>query len=98
MLTGDMVENLTDKHFTIASAISVDKPDYNNPKLTRKKIIATIILKDGTQIEMYVNKTSQMRVASLRGTKLKDWVGYEGELKVLAQMVGDKEKKVIYIK
>lgn len=98
MLSGDMLDNIQDKHFTIVGYRQISMKDLSNPNQMKKKLILLIRLADGTQVEMYANRTSQNRIAAKKGLRLQNWVGYQGELVVLTQMIGDKEKKVLYVK
>ena len=81
------------------------KKDENatNTQLNKIKLIVTVKLSDGRTADYYMNRTSARKVASVLKTDLsneqmKSWVGnriFWG--KVLDQVIGGNEKKVIYV-
>ena len=98
-LSGDFVDNLEDKHFTIDQKPYYEiVPDFDNPEKQKKKLILIIKLTDGSIVKYYPNKTSQKSILNKAGFKLDGWVGYEGEFEIKDQKVGKEDKKVIYIK
>jgi len=98
MLSAEMVINMPDKHFTIASARNMNKPDYNDKSKMVKKLILTLILSDGTQIDAYCNKTMSNFIAIKKGIALKNWIGFKGELATSQRQIGKELKNCIYIK
>jgi hypothetical protein len=74
-----------------------------NPEKSKVKLIMCVELFDGRKADYYPNRTSARKVASILKTDLtsegmKQWLGkiiVWG--KILDQMVGGQEKKVLYI-
>lgn len=97
-LDGAYVNSLEDKHFSI-----VKVPEYrefqslDNSELKKRKMVLTIELADGTNIEYLPNKTSIKEIIKVKGYDYNNYNGFEGEFKVVDQKVGKDMKKVIYI-
>ena len=74
-----------------------------NPDKQRVKLIMNVELADGRKADYYPNRTSARRIASVLKTDLssegmKSWVGkYLVWGKIMDQMVGGQDKKVLYI-
>lgn len=74
-----------------------------NPEKTKVKLIMTVELADGRKADYYPNRTSARRIASVLKTDLtsegmKKWLGKVIVWgRVMDQMVGGNEKKVLYI-
>ena len=74
-----------------------------NPEKSKVKLIMSVELADGRKADYYTNRTSARKVALLLKTDLtpegmKKWIGkiiVWG--KILDQMVGGQEKKILYI-
>ena len=106
-LSGEEVEHLTDKHFTIA--VEPYYKEFQGDDKTKepdRKLVIPIRLSGGTHdpensspdIEWYANKTSQKVIIAKCGRELKKWIGFKGEFVVKDQVVGKVERKVIYLK
>lgn len=97
-LSGDEVQQLTDKHFTIYAEPFYEVVPLKNEPDTRRLVIP-VQLANGTKAEWVANKTSQKVLVSKRGRELKDWIGYKGEWVTKLQVIGQNgEKNVIYLK
>ena len=98
-LSGEEVEHLTDKHFTIAvEPYYKEFPSEDKDKAPDRKLLIPIMLDGGeVLVEWYANKTSQKVIIAICGRELKQWVGYKGEFVVKDQLVGTTERKVIYL-
>jgi hypothetical protein len=96
-LTGELVNNLEDKSFTIVGYKTILVKDLENPNKKKEKLVLIVRLHDGTQVDYFPNRTSQQTVISKRGFAYKNWVGYENEFVVHEQKIGKELKKVIYI-
>ncbi len=74
-----------------------------NPEKSKVKLIMTVELFDGRKADYYPNRTSARKIASILKTDLTDagmkaWVGKVITWgKILDQMVGGQEKKVLYV-
>ncbi len=99
-LSGEEVEHLTDKHFTIAvEPYYKEFPSEDKDKAPDRKLVVNVMLAGAVlRVEWYANKTSQKVIIAKCGRALADWVGYAGEFVVKDQLVGNTERKVIYLK
>ena len=98
-LSGEEVNQLTDKHFKItAEPYYKEIASISEPTKIDKRLIIPIALANDTRVEWYANKTSQKVIIAAKGRSLKAWVGYEGEFVIKEQKVGKEDKKVIYLK
>lgn len=81
---------------------TIDEQAPNSDK-QKVKLIMYVLLSDGRRATYYPNRTSARKIASVLGTDLSShgmakWLGhtvYWG--KILDQMVGGSEKKVLYV-
>ena len=96
-LNGEYVKSMKDKSFTIIGQKTVLVPDIEHPETKKKKVVLTVKLADGTQIDYYPNKTSQRAIIAKRGFKLSAWIGFAGKLMTESQRVGAMMRDVIYI-
>ena len=97
-LEGEYVKNMKDKNFEVKAFKTVARQDLDNPGQLKEKLILTIQLGDGNNVEYYPNGTSQkVIINSGRGYNYKDWIGFKGRLITKSQRVGNADKEVIYI-
>lgn len=74
-----------------------------NPEKSKIKLIMCVELADGRKADYYPNRTSARKIASILKTDLtsegmKKWIGKVIVWgKILDQMVGGQEKKVLYV-
>ena len=107
-LSGEEVNQLKDKHFTIcAEPFYKEYPSLDKDKPADRKLVIPIKLavsmkEDPTNstpdVEWLANKTSQKVIIAKQGRMLDKWVGYKGEFVVKNQVVGKEERQVIYLK
>ena len=97
-LTGDYVNLLKNREFTILGYKTIVLKDRKNEKNLVKKLILRIKLaENGLEMDYFPNKTSINSIISERGLAYKDWVGYSTELISAVQMINGAQKRVIYV-
>ena len=98
-LTGEYVNNLADKHFQIVlPPFYKEMDDLKRQGQKIRKLVLTVKLATGEQMEYIPNKTAQKTVANIVGSNLNNWVGFKGEFKTMEQSFSGMTKQVIYIK
>lgn len=97
-LSGELVSALKDKHFEITDAYYTMLPDFKNPEEKVKKMTLKVKLVTGQILIYHPNKTAQKSIMSVRGPRLPDWIGYNGEFEAIEQNIAGKKQKVIFIK
>ena len=98
-VSGEVVENLKDKRFTI-----VKQPIYENKKdLTTNEDVRILKLtielaeQKGVILEYYPNKTSIKSLAALNSMDMDHWIGKSFEFRVNIQQAFGKEQKVLFV-
>jgi hypothetical protein len=77
--------------------------DATNPEKVKTKLIMTVELADGRKADYYPTRTSARKIASILKTDLtteamKKWIGKVIVWgKIMDQMIGGQEKKVLYV-
>ena len=99
-VSGEEIVNLKDKSFEIVALPKYEeRPDMDDPKKMKNKMILTIkLISTDCTMDYYPNKTSQKVIIARCGRSLADWVGFKGVFEVKEQKVAGEDKLVIYIK
>ena len=100
-VSGEYVENLKDKTFTIQKAPHYENfPDKDNPEdkaKEKRQLVVCVKTSDGAVLNYYPNKTSVKTMACLRGADMDLWVGQMFEWKIREQTFNNIDVKVLYV-
>jgi len=97
-VSGEYVENLKDKTFTIIKAPHYEEvTDLDKPEEKRRRLVMTIRLADGSELTYYPNKTSQKTMANLWGYQMDNWISKKFEWLTIKQKVMGDMKTVLFV-
>lgn len=98
-VSGDLVKNLKDKRFVIASDPHyTELDDLSHPGKKIRKLCVPVLLYEGrTTMDYYPNKSSIKVMANLWGAEMDVWIGKMFEWKVSEQDFLGMTKNVCYV-
>lgn len=98
-ITADEIENRQDKTFTITGYGMRTMRSLDDESKQVEKLVLTVKLSDGTELDYFPNKTSQDTMRNTVGTRiLKEWVGKTFEWEVLKQNIAGNKRNVLFVK
>ena len=97
-VSGEYVEGLKDKYFTVLKAPHYENvTDVKDPEKQIEKLVMFVELSDKAQLDYYPNKTSQKEMANQEGMDMDKWIGKRFKWKVIEQKVRGEMRKVIFV-
>ena len=97
-VSGDQVAGLKSKHFVVLKAPQYkDFPSLDDPENKERKLVMSVEIEGGAQLDYIPNKTSQKMMVSLFGYDMDKWIGQKFQWEVLKQKAFGKEVNVLYV-
>ena len=96
-VSGEYIDTLKDKNFTVLICQYRDFKDFDNKDKPKRKLVLKVRISNGQELDYFPNKTSQKSMAKMWGIDMDEWIGKSAVWAIKTQLVRGEDKKILFV-